>query len=205
MPGDLPEDPGGEAGPSAVQAQRCSTGSWQILAGRWRICRRHGPDARTHPDAQHGAKTAVTPTPAPAIPDRQPWVMPRAEIEAGDRDGRLGGAYRPITVARYIQEATAFLIAEDAVNLPGVQLLLEPIRDYPSGALTSQIIGYMGHIPEAQARGIRRPGLPAKRPGRADRAGGAFEDGAPRPPGPPDHRGGRQRPPCAHCGRARAG
>ena len=74
--------------------------------------------------------------------------MPRAEIETKIADGRLGGAYRQITVARYISEATAFLIAEDAVNLPGVQLVLEPIRDYPSGALTSHIVGYMGHIPE---------------------------------------------------------
>jgi penicillin-binding protein 2 len=74
--------------------------------------------------------------------------MPRAEIEQKIADGHLGGAYRPITVARHIKEGTAFLIAEDAVNLPGVQLVLEPIRDYPSGALTSHIVGYMGHIPE---------------------------------------------------------
>ena len=41
--------------------------------------------------------------------------MPRADIEQKIADGRLGGAYRPITVARYINEETAFLIAEDAV------------------------------------------------------------------------------------------
>ena len=76
--------------------------------------------------------------------------MPRDEIDAKIVEGELGGAYRPVTVARYIQEATAFLLAEDAINLPGVQLVLEPIRDYPSGALTSHIVGYMGHIPEDQ-------------------------------------------------------
>ncbi|MGE5602687.1 MAG: penicillin-binding protein 2, partial [Nitrososphaerales archaeon] len=32
----------------------------------------------------------------------------------------------------------------------GVQLVLEPIRDYPSGNLTSHVVGYMGHIPESQ-------------------------------------------------------
>ncbi len=53
-------------------------------------------------------------------------------------------------MARYINEETAFLIAEDSVNLPGVQLVLEPIRDYPSGSLTAHIVGYMGHIPEDQ-------------------------------------------------------
>jgi penicillin-binding protein 2 len=91
-----------------------------------------------------------TPTPVMVIPERQPWVMARTDIEKKIEEGKLGGAYRPIVVARYIKEATAFLIAEDAANLQGVQLELEPIRDYPSGALTSQIVGYMGHIPEEQ-------------------------------------------------------
>ncbi len=85
-----------------------------------------------------------------AIPDRQPWVMPRTEIEKVIEEGLKGGAYRPIAVAHHIHQSAAFLIAQDAVNLPGVQVILEPIRDYPSGALTAQVIGYMGHIPEEQ-------------------------------------------------------
>lgn len=113
--------------------------------------------------------TEVAPTPAPTpvndkkasegegrpaqdttfvIRERDPWAMPREEIEQQITAALLGGAYRPITVARYIKESTAFLIAEDAVNLPGVQLVLEPIRDYPTGALTAHIIGHMGHLPE---------------------------------------------------------
>ncbi len=83
-----------------------------------------------------------------AIRERDPWAMPRPEIEQKIADALLGGAYQPITVARYIKEATAFLIAEDAVNLPGVQLALEPIRDYPTGTLTAHIIGHMGHFSE---------------------------------------------------------
>jgi penicillin-binding protein 2 len=92
------------------------------------------------------AKAAITGT--IQIPDRQTWYMPRAEIEKAIQDGRLGGAYRPIEIARYVNEATAFLIAEDAINLPGVVLQLDPIRDYPTGSLTAHLIGYMGHIPE---------------------------------------------------------
>jgi penicillin-binding protein 2 len=84
------------------------------------------------------------------IPDRQPWAMPRPEIEKAIEEGRIGGAYRPVTIANHILQDTAFLIAQDAVNLPGVSVVLEPIRDYPSGALTSQVIGYMGHVPEEQ-------------------------------------------------------
>ncbi len=92
------------------------------------------------------------------IPERQPWAMPRADIEKKIEEGNVGGAYRPVVVARYVKEATAFLVAEDAANLQGVQLELEPIRDYPSGALTSQIVGYMGHIPEEQLQEYRDKG-----------------------------------------------
>jgi len=110
------------------------------------------PDATATPVPTPVKKSGVAPTPTPVmvIPERQPWIMPRAEMEEQIELGKLGGAYRPIIVARYIKEATAFLIAEDAVNLPGIQLELDPIRDYPSGALTSQIVGYMGHVPEEQ-------------------------------------------------------
>ncbi len=99
--------------------------------------------------------TAETPvTPSAAVfhvpPDRQPWVMARADIEKAIEDALVGGAYRPIPIATHIRQETAFAIAEDAINLPGVELVLEPIRDYATGALTSQLIGYMGHIPESE-------------------------------------------------------
>jgi len=104
------------------------------------------PAAISQSDAALGGPAV----PIMAIPDRQPWIRPRAEIEQAIQDGQLGGAYRPVTVATHIKAPTAFLVAEDAVNLPGVELVLEPIRDYPSGALTSHIIGYMGHVPESE-------------------------------------------------------
>jgi penicillin-binding protein 2 len=95
------------------------------------------------------------------IPDRRPWVMPRAEIEKAIEEGRIGGAYRPVTIATHILQDTAFLIAQDAVNLPGVSVVLEPIRDYPSGALTSQAVGYMGHVPEEQVAEYEAQGYAA--------------------------------------------
>jgi penicillin-binding protein 2 len=95
------------------------------------------------------------------IPDRQPWAMPRAEIDKAIQEGKIGGAYRPVTVATHIQQDTAFLIAQDAVNLPGISVVLDPIRDYPSGALTSLVIGYMGQIPVEQAAEYEAEGYPS--------------------------------------------
>lgn len=165
VPGDLPEDEPGEPEGS---------GDAQVLDRLLAILARPvtgvaaSPNGSSAPTplptpkpASGKAPPAPTPNPASVIKERDPWVMPRAEIEEKITQGRVGGAYRPITMARYIDEETAFLIAEDGVNLPGVQLVLEPIRDYPSGTLTAHIVGYMGHIPESQltdyeAQGYRR-------------------------------------------------
>jgi penicillin-binding protein 2 len=150
VPGDLPADEDGEA---------TGSGDAEVLDRLLAILARPvtgiplsaaGSPTPTPSPTPKPVKGKATPTPNPisVIRERDPWVMPRPEIEEKIANGRLGGAYRPITVARYINEETAFLIAEDAVNLPGVQLVLDPIRDYPSGSLTSHIVGYMGHIPE---------------------------------------------------------
>jgi penicillin-binding protein 2 len=158
VPGDLPQDKEGDTEGAAAAA---------VVDRLLEILNRPAPvlttapeptpiagDGQTEPNATATPtpqkKPSASPTPILAIQERSPWVMPRNEIDTKIVEGELGGAYRPVTVAQHIQEATAFLLAEDAVNLPGVQLVLEPIRDYPSGALTSHIIGYMGHIPEEQ-------------------------------------------------------
>ena len=158
VPGDLPQDKDGDEEGAAAAA---------VVDRLLEILNRPAPEQPIAPEPTLGPSDAASepgstatpapkeqmdpaPTPALAIQERSPWVMSREEIDAKIIEGELGGAYRPITVGRYIQEATAFLLAEDAVNLPGVQLVLEPIRDYPSGALTSHLIGYMGHIPEDQ-------------------------------------------------------
>jgi penicillin-binding protein 2 len=166
IPGDLPLDPGDESG-GLVGENKARGVIIDRLLG---ILAEPVPDLRATPGVtptttgvtptptpsptpvKKGQKPGPTPTPVIAIAERQPWIMPRDEIEQQIKDGLRGGAYRPVTIARYVKEATAFRIAEDAVNLQGVELVLEPIRDYPDGSLTSHMIGYMGHIPEAERK-----------------------------------------------------
>lgn len=160
VPGDLPKTKDGEPDAAAESA---------VLDRLLALLAQEPPALRPSPTPTSSPTPSVrvvgpAATPATAtltIPERQPWFMPRAEIEKAIAEGRLGGAYRPIEVARYISEATAFLAAQDAVNLPGVVLQLNPIRDYPSGSLTAHIIGYMGHIPEDAVAEYRAKGYAA--------------------------------------------
>lgn len=55
--------------------------------------------------------------------------------------------YTPVRLACDISEETAMIIRENANNLPGVGVEISPIRDYPTGEMTSEIIGFLGPIP----------------------------------------------------------
>ena len=59
--------------------------------------------------------------------------------------------YTPVKIACNIDEELARVIREKAVDWPGVSVEIEPIRDYPTGSLTANMVGYLGPIPEAQA------------------------------------------------------
>ena len=50
-------------------------------------------------------------------------------------------------IARDVSQQTAMQILEEAYSLPGVDIETASVREYPTGELTSQIVGYMGRIP----------------------------------------------------------
>ncbi|MFZ0547573.1 MAG: penicillin-binding transpeptidase domain-containing protein, partial [Candidatus Promineifilaceae bacterium] len=55
--------------------------------------------------------------------------------------------YLPTTIKAGIPITLAYTIEQESVFLPGVRVIEEPIRRYPSGEYTSHIVGYMGPIP----------------------------------------------------------
>lgn len=54
--------------------------------------------------------------------------------------------YRPVTIAQDIPQRAAMQLLEEANTLPGVNIEVPAVREYPTGALTSQVVGYMGRI-----------------------------------------------------------
>ncbi|MGD2050513.1 MAG: penicillin-binding protein 2, partial [Chloroflexota bacterium] len=55
--------------------------------------------------------------------------------------------YLPAPIKTGIPITQAYQIEQESIFLPGVRVIEEPIRRYPSGELTSHLIGYMGPIP----------------------------------------------------------
>ncbi|MBK8433920.1 MAG: hypothetical protein IPL28_22695 [Chloroflexi bacterium] len=55
--------------------------------------------------------------------------------------------YLPAPVASGVSITVAQIIEQESVFLPGVRVIPEPIRRYPTGELTAHIVGFMGRCP----------------------------------------------------------
>ena len=57
--------------------------------------------------------------------------------------------YTPVRIACDVDKDTAMRISEKSGDWQGVEIEVNPIREYPTGELTSEIIGFLGPIPAA--------------------------------------------------------
>jgi penicillin-binding protein 2 len=67
--------------------------------------------------------------------------------------------YTPVKISCNISEELARVIRERAVDWPGVDLEIEPIREYPTGSLTANIVGFLGPVPAALEEAYRARGF----------------------------------------------
>ncbi len=75
--------------------------------------------------------------------------IPQRSLVTMVAEGEGIAPFRGVVVKPDIDYETARIIM--AEKLPGVSIEWLSVRDYPTGALTSQVIGYMGPIPESLA------------------------------------------------------
>jgi len=85
--------------------------------------------------------------------------------------------YRPLVLKRNVDRDTVFQIEEAHLDLPGVLVEPEPVRQYPYGELMSHLMGYIGPVPANQVEVYKAAGYDVNQ----DRVGligaeDAFED-----------------------------
>jgi penicillin-binding protein 2 len=73
-------------------------------------------------------------------------------------EGQGIAPFRPVVVAQDVDFHAALQISEEAQSLPGVAVEPVSVREYPTGALTAHIIGYMGPIPPEEAEKLIEEG-----------------------------------------------
>ncbi len=67
--------------------------------------------------------------------------------------------YSPVRIDCNVSEEMARVVREKAVDWPGVSIEIEPIREYPTGSLTANVIGFLGPIPAAFEEAYRAAGF----------------------------------------------
>jgi penicillin-binding protein 2 len=78
--------------------------------------------------------------------DHQLGIKEMVDKVRGFRD------HKPHIIKERVDRETALTISGQSLQLPGVLVRLIPSREYPTGALSSQIVGYTHGIPEERAQ-----------------------------------------------------
>jgi penicillin-binding protein 2 len=73
--------------------------------------------------------------------------------------GLSNAPYEPVKIQCNVDEKTAMVVREHAVDWPGVGVDIQPVRDYPTGSLTANIVGFLGPIPAALEQVYRAQGF----------------------------------------------
>ncbi len=73
--------------------------------------------------------------------------------------GITSAPFRTVKIKCNIDRSLAMVIQEKAVDWPGVNIEIEPIRDYPTGSLTASIIGFLGPISQFDEAYYRERGF----------------------------------------------
>lgn len=58
-----------------------------------------------------------------------------------------------------VPRTLALAVSEMAIDWPGVEVQIEPVRDYPTGSLTAAVIGFLGPIPAQSEVELRSLGF----------------------------------------------
>src|SRR3990172_10151085 len=67
--------------------------------------------------------------------------------------------YDPVKIQCNVPRNLALAVKEKTVDWPGVDVEVEPVRDYPTGELTAAVIGYLGPLPAIQETELRALGF----------------------------------------------
>ena len=76
---------------------------------------------------------------APCVPG--PGITQFVEL------GLSNAPYDPVKVQCNVDAKIAMVVREHAVDWPGVGVDIQAVRDYPTGSLTANIVGFLGPIP----------------------------------------------------------
>jgi penicillin-binding protein 2 len=76
--------------------------------------------------------------------------IPAAELLAKWEKAKGRAKYHPVILASGITRDQLEILEENRLSLPGIDVQVHPVRDYPNGILASHLFGYLGELSEKE-------------------------------------------------------
>lgn len=83
--------------------------------------------------------------------------MPVTEIQARIAAGQQR-PFEPVRIRRDTSQAVVTRIEENRIDLPGVVILVEPVRVYLQGKMAAHLLGHLGEVSQAELAALRHKG-----------------------------------------------
>jgi penicillin-binding protein 2 len=94
----------------------------------------------------------------PEIGRRLGMTPPEVATKLAEARGR---PFEPVRLKRDVPKEVIAALEEDRMDLPGVLVQVEPVRDYPYGVLAAHLLGYLGEINDRELESLRPRGYEA--------------------------------------------
>ena len=169
-----------QARPQTAAANAQSTAKQTVPSTRGLIF-----DATGAPLVKNVVSYSVTVTPSdlslsekPVVAERLGSLLSANAVDIETRiDSATGSLFEPVKIADNVPVEVARFIEENGDSLPGVKVVVINHRQYSTGPLFAEILGYTGQITQPQYDEPEEPGLLEFGRGRPERPGGVLRAG----------------------------
>lgn len=102
----------------------------------------------------------VTPEDSKELPETLRWLGGHVEFDMHQVFQKIGEtqAFKQVLIKRDISRGEVAIVEENKMRLPGIEIKVEPLRDYVHGDMATHVLGYLGEISRAELESLNDPG-----------------------------------------------
>lgn len=101
----------------------------------------------------------VTPEDASSLPETLAWLKEIVDFDKQQVSKKIkeSRSFKQVLIKRDIQREAVAIVEENKMRLPGIEIKVEPLRNYVHGKLASHVLGYLGEISRDKLESLNDP------------------------------------------------
>jgi len=101
----------------------------------------------------------VTPEDASNLPETLTWLKEMTDFDQEQVYQKIkeSRSFKQVLIKRDVERKTVAIVEENKMRLPGIEIKVEPLRNYVYGKLASHVLGYLGEISRDKLESLDDP------------------------------------------------